>query len=64
MIINKKYEINFKNIDEVFVTVAHDIENGFTIDKFEMLDGYMRHSGNIHTNEPSYAIILRNREVF
>lgn len=35
MIINKKYEVNYVDMDSVITAMAKDIEEGYTVDRIE-----------------------------
>ena len=59
MVIEKKISFNFDNIDEVILTLAEEINKGFTVDKVEQLP--FRLCVNAHYTEPTCEIYLRKK---
>ena len=60
MIINKTYEVNYIDIDSVITAMAKDIEEGYTVRKFERLP-LICHA-NTCDLRPSIIITLHNKK--
>lgn len=60
MIIEKKISFNFNNTDEVILTLAEDINKGFTISKMEQLP--LTLCTKSFNTEPTCEITLRKKD--
>ena len=60
MIIEKNISFNFNNIDEVILTLAEDINKGFTVDKMERLP--LTLCTKTFNTEPACEITLRRKD--
>lgn len=60
MIINKKYEVNYVDMDSVITAMAKDIEEGYTVDRIERpLLTYCTETCDLR---PSVIITLHNKK--
>jgi len=60
MIINKTYEFNYIDIDSVIISIAEDIQKGFTFKKIERLPlEYCTYARDVR---PSIIVTLHNKE--
>jgi hypothetical protein len=60
MIINKKYEVNYADMDSVITTMAKDIEEGYTVDRIERPP--LACCTDTCDLRPSVIIILHNKK--
>lgn len=60
MILQKRYEINFIDIDEAILEIAEDIKNDYTIDMIEHFPIELSYST---TPKAAFAITLKNKKV-
>ena len=60
MIINKKYEVNYVDMDSVITAMAKDIEEGYTVDRIERLP--LACCTDTCDLRPSVIITLRNKK--
>lgn len=60
MIINKKYEVNYVDMDSVITAMAKDIEEGYTVDRIERPP--LAYCTDTCDLRPSVIITLRNKK--
>jgi len=60
MILQKRYEINFIDMDEAILEIAEDIKNDYTIDVIERLPFELSYS---EKPKAAFAITLKNKKV-
>lgn len=60
MILRKRYEINFIDMDKAILEIAEDIKKGYTFDMIELLPIELSYS---IAPKAAFAIILKNKKV-
>lgn len=60
MVIEKRIGFNFEDIDSVILTLAEEINKGFTVHSIEQLPFTL--STGIHFTEPACEVRLRKKE--
>lgn len=60
MIINKKYEVNYVDMDSVITAMAKDIEEGYTVDRIERSP--LTYCTETCDLRPSVIITLHNKK--
>lgn len=62
MITEKRYGINFNNMDEVILEIARDIKNGYTFHSCKQNENGIRLSVKMYDPDPLFYIYLKKKE--
>ena len=60
MIVNKIYNINYRDVDSAILEIAEDIQKGYTIRAFDFQPGEISYGTRL--TEPCISITLYNRQ--